>query len=97
MSLARAHGVVIAGIAAHIVEVEAHLSSGLPNMTIVGLADTAVSESRDRVRAAVMNSGARWPGSKITIGLSPAWLHKRGSSLDLANAGVARLEESRSV
>lgn len=86
MSLARAHGVVIAGIAAHIVEVEAHLSSGLPNMTIVGLADTAVSESRDRVRAAVMNSGARWPGSKITIGLSPAWLHKRGSSLDLAIA-----------
>lgn len=86
MSLARAYGAVITGIAAHIVEVEAHLSSGLPGMTIVGLADTAVTESRDRVRAAVMNAGAHWPGDKITIGLSPAWLHKRGSSLDLAIA-----------
>jgi hypothetical protein len=86
MALARAHGVVLSGIDAHLVEVEAHLSQGLPGMSIVGLADTAVGEARDRVRAAVLNSGARWPQNRITVGLSPASLHKRGSGLDLAIA-----------
>ncbi|HEX6888300.1 MAG TPA: magnesium chelatase domain-containing protein, partial [Candidatus Nanopelagicales bacterium] len=86
MSLARAYGVVISGIEAHVVEVEAHLSAGLPGMSIVGLPDTAVGEARDRVRAAVLNSGARWPQQRITVGLSPASLHKRGSGLDLAIA-----------
>lgn len=88
MSLARAHGVVISGVDAHLVEVEAHLSAGLPGMSIVGLADTAVGEARDRVRAAVLNSGARWPQTRITVGLSPASLHKRGSGLDLAIASA---------
>ena len=88
MSLARAHGVVISGVDAHLVEVEAHLSSGLPGMSIVGLADTAVGEARDRVRAAILNSGARWPQVRITVGLSPASLHKRGSGLDLAIASA---------
>ncbi len=86
MSLARTYGVVISGVEAHVVEVEAHLSSGLPGMSIVGLADTAVGEARDRVRAAVLNSGARWPERRITVGLSPASLHKKGSGLDLAIA-----------
>ena len=86
MSLARTHGVVIAGVEAHVVEIEAHLSSGLPGMGIVGLADTAVGEARDRVRAAILNSGARWPQVRITVGLSPASLHKRGSGLDLGIA-----------
>jgi magnesium chelatase family protein len=88
MSLARAYGVVIHGVQAHLVEVEAHLSSGLPGMSIVGLPDAAVGEARDRVRAAVLTSGARWPQARITVGLSPASLHKRGSSLDLAIAGA---------
>ncbi len=88
MSLARAHGVVISGVEGHLVKVEAHLSSGLPGMSIVGLADTAVGESRDRVRAAVQNSGATWPQRRITVGLSPASLHKRGSGLDLAIASA---------
>lgn len=88
MSLARAYGVVIAGIEAHVVEIEAHLSSGLPGMGIVGLADTAVGEARDRVRAAILNSGARWPQTRITVGLSPASLHKRGSGLDLGIASA---------
>lgn len=86
MSLARTYGVVISGVEAHVVEVEAHLSAGLPGMSIVGLADTAVGEARDRVRAAVLNCGARWPERRITVGLSPASLHKRGSGLDLAIA-----------
>ncbi|MCU0301284.1 MAG: YifB family Mg chelatase-like AAA ATPase [Candidatus Nanopelagicales bacterium] len=88
MALARAHGVVIHGVQAHLVEVEAHLSSGLPGMSIVGLPDAAVGEARDRVRAAVLTSGARWPQARITVGLSPASLHKRGSGLDLAIASA---------
>ncbi len=88
MSLARAHGVMITGVEGQVVQVEAHLSSGLPGMSIVGLADTAVGEARDRVRAAVQNSGARWPQRRITVGLSPASLHKRGSGLDLAIASA---------
>lgn len=88
MSLAHAHGVVISGVAGHLVQVEAHLSAGLPGMSIVGLADTAVGEARDRVRAAVQNSGARWPQRRITVGLSPASLHKNGSGLDLAIASA---------
>ncbi|MGB8020892.1 MAG: YifB family Mg chelatase-like AAA ATPase [Candidatus Nanopelagicales bacterium] len=88
MALARAFGVVVSGVDAHLVEVEAHLSPGLPSMYIVGLADTAVAESRDRVRAAVLNSGARWPQHRITVGLSPASLQKRGSSLDIAIASA---------
>lgn len=88
MSLARAQGVVIGGVDGHLVQVEAHLSPGLPGMSIVGLADTAVGEARDRVRAAVLNSGARWPQRRITVGLSPASLHKSGSGLDLAIASA---------
>ncbi len=88
MSLARALGLALSGVDAHLVEVEAHLSQGLPGMSIVGLGDAAVSESRDRVRAAIMNSGARWPQQRITVGLSPASLHKRGSGLDLAIASA---------
>ena len=88
MSLARAHGAVISGVEAQLVEVEAHLTSGLPGMSIVGLPDAAVGEARDRVRAAVLNSGARWPQARITVGLSPASLHKRGSGLDLSIASA---------
>ncbi len=84
--LARTRGAVVNGIDGQLVEVEAHIGSGLPAMTIVGLPDTAVSESRDRARAAVANSGAKWPKHRITVGLSPASVHKRGPSLDLAVA-----------
>ncbi len=86
MGLARVHSAVVVGVRAHLVEVEAHLAPGLPGLTLVGLADTAVNESRDRVRAAVANSGLKWPGTRITVGLSPAGLPKRGPGLDLAVA-----------
>lgn len=87
MGLARYNGVVLNGVDGLIVEIEAYISQGLPGMNIVGLADTAVGESRDRVRAAVSNSDLPWPGErKITIGLSPASLHKRGAALDLGIA-----------
>jgi magnesium chelatase family protein len=86
MALARAHGAVCIGMTGQLVEVQVHLSSGLPTMTIVGLPDTSISESRDRVRSAITTSGYDWPAGRITVGLSPAFEHKRGSGLDLAVA-----------
>jgi magnesium chelatase family protein len=80
------HGVVILGVEGHIVDVEVDRHDGLPGTTIVGLPDTAVGEARDRARAAIINSGCRWPDGRLTVALSPASLHKRGSTLDLAIA-----------
>lgn len=74
------------GLSGHVVEVEAHLSQGLPAFCLVGLPDAALSEARDRVRAAIVNSGERFPARRITVGLSPASLPKRGSGYDLALA-----------
>lgn len=87
MTLAKAHGAIISGVSGLVVTIEAYLSQGLPGLTLVGLADTAVGESRDRVRAAIQNSNLAWPGERrITIGLSPASVHKRGAMLDLGIA-----------
>jgi magnesium chelatase family protein len=87
MTLARATGVVVNGVDGLVVDIEAYLSQGLPAMTIVGLPDTAVGEARDRVRAAVLNSKLAWPTERrITVGLSPASVHKRGAALDLGIA-----------
>jgi len=83
MSLARARSVALVGVQGHIIEVEADLAQGLPGFALVGLPDTALSESRDRVRAAVVNSGEMWPARRITVSLSPASLPKRGSGFDL--------------
>jgi magnesium chelatase family protein len=88
MSLARAWAVALVGIEGRIVEVEAHLAQGLPGFVLVGLPDTALSESRDRVRAAVVNSGRSWPGQRITVNLFPASLPKHGSAFDLAIAAA---------
>lgn len=82
----RAHSVGLVGVQAHLVEVEVHLAAGLPGCVITGLADVAVAEARDRVRAAVINSGEAWPPHRITIGLGPAALPKHGSAYDLAVA-----------
>jgi len=84
MSHARTCSMVAIGVEGHVVEVEAHISPGLPAMVIVGLPDTSVAESRDRARSAVLNSGLPWPKTRLTVGLSPAWLPKTGSGLDLA-------------
>ncbi len=83
MGLARARSVALVGVQGHVVEVEADLAQGLPGFALVGLPDTALSESRDRVRAAVVNSGEVWPQRRITVSLSPASLPKRGSGFDL--------------
>lgn len=71
------------GLDAYLVEVEVDLAQGLPNFSIVGLPDAAVKESKDRVRAALKNTGFNFPVKKITINLAPADLKKEGSSFDL--------------
>lgn len=86
MGLARVQSAVVIGVKAHVISVEVHTARGLPGLILVGLPDAAVNESRDRVRAAIINSGLRWPDMRITVGLSPAWLPKRGPGLDLAIA-----------
>ena len=72
------------GIDGFMVEVEADLSQGLPGFDVVGLPDTAVRESRDRVRSAMKNAGFTYPVSRITVNLAPADRKKEGSSFDVA-------------
>lgn len=71
------------GVEGHLIEVESHVSDGIIAMNVTGLADTSINESKDRVRAAMINSGCNWPQRRITVGLSPASLPKHGSGLDL--------------
>ena len=71
------------GIDAPLVRVEVHLSRGLPGLSIVGLPETAVKESKDRVRAAILNSNLEFPQQRITINLAPADLPKEGGRFDL--------------
>lgn len=73
----------LVGMNAFLVELEADLSAGLPNFEIVGLPDTAVKESRERVRAAIKNCGFEFPVSRITMNLAPANLKKEGPIYDL--------------
>lgn len=96
MSLARTWSVALDGVVGHLVQVEADLASGLPGTTVIGLGDAAVYQARDRVRAAVMNSGHKWPDKRITLALSPAALPKKGAGYDLALA-VALLEAAHVV
>lgn len=74
------------GLKAPEVTVEAHVAGGLPQFTIIGLVETAVRESRDRVRAAIQSSGLEFPDGRITVNLAPADLPKSGSGFDLAIA-----------
>lgn len=86
MSYAKVFAVGLVGLEGHLVEVEADLAAGLPGLSLVGLPDTALNEARDRVRAALVNSGETWPNRRITVNLLPASLPKFGSSFDLAVA-----------
>ncbi|MFJ6014584.1 YifB family Mg chelatase-like AAA ATPase [Streptomyces sp. NPDC092952] len=86
MGFARACSVALVGVEGVVVEVQADLEAGVAAFTLVGLPDKSLVESRDRVRAAVTNSGAEWPQKKLTVGLSPASVPKSGSGFDLAVA-----------
>jgi magnesium chelatase family protein len=88
MSYARVLCVGLVGVTGHLVQVEADLAAGLPAVTLTGLPDAALNEARDRVRAAIVNSGQAWPNRRITVNLLPADLHKHGSSFDLAIAAA---------
>ncbi|MDR0800809.1 MAG: YifB family Mg chelatase-like AAA ATPase [Endomicrobium sp.] len=80
------YSAAINGIEANIVEVETYISSGMPVFSIVGLPDAAVRESRDRVAAAMKNSGFDFPSKKITVNLAPADIRKEGGIFDLSIA-----------
>jgi magnesium chelatase family protein len=86
MALAIVYSRATLGIDAPLVTVEVHLSGGLPNFTIVGLPETAVKESRERVRSAILNAQLEFPQQRITINLAPAELPKTGGRFDLAIA-----------
>lgn len=74
------------GMDAYPVEIEADVSNGLPAVAVVGLADTAIKESRERVKSAVKNSGFQWPEGRITLNLAPSDMKKEGTCFDLAIA-----------
>ncbi|ANE04299.1 YifB family Mg chelatase-like AAA ATPase [Corynebacterium crudilactis] len=84
MALGRTISTAQLGVQAKIVRVEANVGPGLPGTYVVGMADTAISESRDRIKTAVHNSGLQWPKTKVIINLSPASMRKQGSQCDLA-------------
>ncbi len=81
--LATIQSAVVVGVTGHSVSVEVHVSNGLPGYTLVGLPDASCRESRDRVRAAILSSGLKWPAKRVTINLAPTELRKHGASLDL--------------
>lgn len=83
MALAIVHSRAKSGIHAPCVTVEVHLSNGLPSLNIVGLPETAVKESKDRVRSAILNAHFEFPARRITINLAPADLPKEGGRFDL--------------
>lgn len=83
---AATHSVTLDGLSGRPIEVEADIGGGLPTTVLVGLADTMVSEARDRCRSAVSNSGTTWPDQRVTINLAPSTLPKSGSHYDLAIA-----------
>lgn len=93
--LAKVLSAAVVGLDAHLIDVEVDIGGGLPQFSIVGLPDMTVRESRDRVRAALKNSGFTFPVKKITVNLAPAGVKKEGSGLDLAVAiGILVAEEA---
>jgi magnesium chelatase family protein len=84
MTMASAFSVALIGLEGRMVEIEADIGGGLPRTVLVGLPDTALYESRDRCKAALSNSGGKWPDHLVTINLSPASLPKAGAHYDLS-------------
>ncbi len=84
--ISRVHTYGILGIEAYPIEIETDVARGLPTVHVVGLADTAIRESKERVKSAIKNSGFHWPGERITVNLAPSDIKKEGASFDLAIA-----------
>jgi magnesium chelatase family protein len=81
--LAKVTSCAVVGLDGALIDVEVDISRGLPSLTIVGLPDAAVQESRERVRAAIKNTGLSFPGQRLTINLAPADIRKAGPAYDL--------------
>ena len=94
--IAKINSCVLLGLDGYEIEVELDVAGGLPNFTIVGLADASIRESKEKVRSAIKNSNYRFPVNKIVANLSPASIKKDGSQIDLALA-VGILEASRQI
>ena len=90
----RAGAVALLGLSGVLVLAEAVLTAGLPRFSLIGLPDTGLSESRDRVRAAVINSEMSWPQASLTVSLAPATIRKQGSSFDLSIVPQGRFSGS---
>ena len=86
MSLSKVNSAAVVGLEAYPIDVEVDISQGLPSFSIVGLPDKAIEESKERVRAAIKNSGANFPVKRITVNLAPADIKKEGPAYDLAIA-----------
>jgi len=91
--ISKVSAITLRGIDALPVEVEAGVYNGLPDLTVVGLPDAVLRESRERVRSAVVNAGYKWPAKRMLVNLAPAHIRKEGSGLDLA-VGVSLLKAS---
>ncbi len=83
MTLGISLGVALIGLMGEVVRVEVDIADGLPGYFLLGLPDAALTESRERVRSAIVNCSQPWPNRKVTVSLSPAWLPKRGSGFDV--------------
>lgn len=98
MALAIIHSRACVGVEAPEVTVEVHISNGMPGFTLVGLPETTVKESRDRVRSAIINSGFEFPAKRITVNLAPADLPKEGGRFDLPIAlGILAASEQIAI
>ncbi len=79
------------GINGYLIKIEIDIANGIPSFNVVGLASTEIKESRERVKSAIINSGYKFPNSRIVVNLSPADMKKEGSFLDLAiSIGILR-------
>jgi len=83
LTIAATLGINLFGLSGQKIDIEVDISNGLPSYALLGLPDATLSESRDRIRAALLNSRFQWPNRKITVSLSPAWLPKSGAAFDL--------------
>ena len=84
--LTKVKTVALDGMKGELVEIETDISNGLPYFSVIGMADASVREATERVKRALINSGFQYPNGKITVNLSPAYIHKRGSHFDLGIA-----------
>ena len=86
MTIGRTQAVALQGLLGSLIDIECDIADGIPTYSLLGLPDASLQESRDRVRAALVNTGQKWPHKKVTVSLSPAWIPKSGPGFDLAIA-----------